>query len=121
MGINTTRYKVIAFVIGAFFAGIAGGLYAHSKQYLTPEGFTFKKTIEIVVMVILGGMGNNRRRHRRGGVADRLARSAAHVSDITWLPQFVRDLTKNRMILLLAAPDRPDAAAPAGPLFEPWT
>ena len=58
MGINTTRYKVTAFVIGAFFAGIAGGLYAHSKQFLTPSGFDFMKSIDIVVMVILGGMGN---------------------------------------------------------------
>ena len=58
MGINTTRYKVTAFVIGAFFAGIAGGLYAHSKQFITPGGFDFMKSIDIVVMVILGGMGN---------------------------------------------------------------
>jgi branched-chain amino acid transport system permease protein len=58
MGINTTRYKVTAFVAGAFFAGVGGGLYAHSKQFLTPGGFDFIKSIEIVVMVILGGMGN---------------------------------------------------------------
>ena len=56
MGINTTRYKVTAFVIGAFFAGIAGGLYAHFKQFLVPEGFNFMKSIEIVVMVTLGGV-----------------------------------------------------------------
>jgi branched-chain amino acid transport system permease protein len=59
MGINTTKYKVTAFVIGAFFAGIAGGLYAHSKQFLTPNGFGFMQSITFVVMVILGGMGNN--------------------------------------------------------------
>ena len=58
VGINPTQYKVTAFVVGAFFAGIAGGLYAHSKQFLTPEGFGFMNSIEIVVMVILGGMGN---------------------------------------------------------------
>jgi branched-chain amino acid transport system permease protein len=58
MGINTTRYKVTAFVVGAFFAGIAGGLYAHSKQYLAPGGFGFMQSITFVVMVILGGMGN---------------------------------------------------------------
>ena len=57
MGINPTRYKVTAFVIGAFFAGIAGGLYAHHKQFLSPTGFDFMKSIDIVVMVILGGMG----------------------------------------------------------------
>jgi branched-chain amino acid transport system permease protein len=59
IGINTTRYKITAFVIGAFFAGLAGGIYAHFKQYLSPSGFAFDKSIEIVVMVILGGMGNN--------------------------------------------------------------
>ena len=59
MGINTTRYKIIAFVIGAFFAGAAGGIYAHFKQFIAPGGFDFNKSIEIVVMVILGGMGKN--------------------------------------------------------------
>jgi branched-chain amino acid transport system permease protein len=62
MGINSTRYKITAFVIGAFFAGVAGGLYAHFKQYISPAGFDFNKSIEVVVMVILGGMG------RTGGV-----------------------------------------------------
>jgi branched-chain amino acid transport system permease protein len=59
MGINTTRYKITAFVVGAFFAGLAGGVYAHFKQYIAPQGFGFDKSIEIVVIVILGGMGNN--------------------------------------------------------------
>jgi branched-chain amino acid transport system permease protein len=59
MGINTTRYKITAFVVGAFFAGMAGGIYAHFKQYIAPQGFDFNKSIEIVVMVILGGMGRN--------------------------------------------------------------
>ena len=58
MGINTTRYKIIAFLVGAFFAGIAGGVYAHFRQYIAPQGFGFERSIEIVVMVILGGMGN---------------------------------------------------------------
>jgi branched-chain amino acid transport system permease protein len=58
MGINTTKYKVLAFVIGAFFAGIAGGLYAHYKQFIHPEAFNFLRSVDIVVMVILGGMGN---------------------------------------------------------------
>ena len=58
IGINTTKYKVTAFVVGAFFAGIAGGLYAHAKQFITPGGFGFMLSIGYVVMVILGGMGN---------------------------------------------------------------
>jgi branched-chain amino acid transport system permease protein len=58
IGINTTKYKVTAFVVGAFFAGLAGGLYAHAKQFITPGGFGFMLSIGYVVMVILGGMGN---------------------------------------------------------------
>ncbi|HTQ36379.1 MAG TPA: branched-chain amino acid ABC transporter permease [Steroidobacteraceae bacterium] len=58
MGINATRYKITAFLVGAFFAGLAGGVYAHFKQYIAPQGFGFDRSIEIVVMVILGGMGN---------------------------------------------------------------
>lgn len=58
MGINTTKYKMTAFVVGAFFAGIAGGLFAHKNLVIDPQGFNFMRSIEIVVFVILGGMGN---------------------------------------------------------------
>ena len=58
LGVDTTGYKVIAFVIGAFFAGIAGGLFAHFLSYLNPNSFTFLKSIEVVAMVVLGGMGS---------------------------------------------------------------
>ncbi|MEI6715043.1 MAG: branched-chain amino acid ABC transporter permease [Verrucomicrobiota bacterium] len=58
MGINTTKYKVTAFTVGAFFAGLAGALYAHFIGYITPEGFNFLKSVDVVVMVILGGMGS---------------------------------------------------------------
>jgi branched-chain amino acid transport system permease protein len=59
MGVNTTKFKIIAFVVGAFFAGVAGGIFGHFKQSIDPKGFDFIKSIEIVVIVILGGMGNN--------------------------------------------------------------
>ena len=58
MGIDTVRYKVIAFAIGAFFAGIAGGLFGHYLMYLNPGMFSFLRSIEIVLMVVLGGMGS---------------------------------------------------------------
>ncbi len=58
MGVNTTAVKVRAFVMGAFFAGIAGGLYAHYLRYLSPQTFDFNKSFEIVIMVVLGGMGS---------------------------------------------------------------
>jgi len=57
MGLNTTRYKIVAFVTGAFFAGIAGGLWGHFKLTINPKEFDFNRSIEIVVMVIVGGMG----------------------------------------------------------------
>ena len=58
MGVNTTRTKVRAFVIGAFFAGIAGGLFGHLLQYLNPQTFDFNRSFEIIIMVVLGGMGS---------------------------------------------------------------
>ncbi len=58
IGINSTRVKVVAFVTGAFFAGIAGALYAHFVTYINPAQFSFLKSFEIVMMVIIGGMGS---------------------------------------------------------------
>lgn len=58
MGINTTKYKVMAFAIGAFFAGIAGGLYASYFYFLKPDIFGFMKSIDILVIVVLGGLGS---------------------------------------------------------------
>ncbi|MFO7295969.1 MAG: branched-chain amino acid ABC transporter permease [Clostridia bacterium] len=58
MGINTTWYKVLAFVIGAFCAGIAGALYASYFYFIKPDIFGFLKSVDILVMVVLGGMGS---------------------------------------------------------------
>lgn len=58
MGINTTHFKILAFIIGAFYAGLAGGLYAFLFRYINPKDFGFMKSIEILCMVVLGGMGN---------------------------------------------------------------
>ncbi len=58
MGINTTKYKVMAFTIGAFFAGIGGALYAHQLMVITPVKFGFQLSIDFLVMVVLGGMGS---------------------------------------------------------------
>jgi branched-chain amino acid transport system permease protein len=86
MGINTTKYKVIAFVLGAFFAGIAGGLYAHYITYITPEGFNFLKSVDVVVMVILGGMGST------------LGVTLAAIL-LTVLNEFLRNFEQYRMIV----------------------
>jgi branched-chain amino acid transport system permease protein len=61
IGVDTTRYKVSAFVLAAFFAGVAGSLFAHQLGAGTasrPEEFNFMKSFEAVIMVVLGGMGS---------------------------------------------------------------
>ena len=58
VGINTTGAKTQAFVISSFFAGVAGSIFAHYLAYLNPSSFTFMKSIDVVVMVVLGGMGS---------------------------------------------------------------
>jgi len=58
MGINSTKYKVTAFIIGAFCAGIAGSLYASYFYYIKPDTFNFLKSIDILVIVVLGGLGS---------------------------------------------------------------
>lgn len=58
MGVDTTRFKVLSFVISSMFAGIAGGLFGHFTMYLHPNTFTFIKSIDIIIMIVIGGLGN---------------------------------------------------------------
>ena len=58
MGVDTTKYKVVAFTIGAAFAGVAGGLFSHYFYIAHPASFTFMKSFDILTMVVLGGMGS---------------------------------------------------------------
>ena len=58
MGINTTQSKVRAFVLSSFFAGIAGSIFAHYAAYLNPSSFAFMRSVDAVIMVVLGGMGS---------------------------------------------------------------
>ena len=57
-GINTTRVKLWAFVLGASFGGISGSLFASFQGFISPESFILMESIVIVSMVVLGGMGN---------------------------------------------------------------
>jgi len=57
LGKNTVKHKLMVFVIGAFFAGIAGSLYAHYITFIDPSSFTVMESITILLMVIFGGMG----------------------------------------------------------------
>lgn len=79
MGINTTKAKVRAFVISSFFAGIAGSIFAHYANYLNPSSFSFNRSVDAVIMVVLGGMGS-------------LSGSLLAAAIITILPEALRPL-----------------------------
>lgn len=85
-GIPTTRYKLLAFTIAAFFAGIAGGLFAHQTSILNAKIFGFNKSIEYLVMVVLGGMGS---------ITGSIIASFVLVS----LPELLRGLAEYRLII----------------------
>lgn len=84
-GINTTYYKTMAFVMSAFFAGVAGSLYAGNIGILNPSSFGFMKSIEILVMVVLGGMGS-------------MIGSVISAFVLTALPELLRAFSDYRMI-----------------------
>lgn len=85
-GVNTTYYKTMAFVMSAFFAGVAGSLYAGYIGILNPSDFGFMKSIEILVMVVLGGMGS-------------MIGSVVSATVLTALPEFLRDFAQYRMVI----------------------
>ncbi|MFH1116495.1 MAG: branched-chain amino acid ABC transporter permease [Pseudomonadota bacterium] len=58
MGVNLTRYKVMAFAISSFYGGVAGALYSYSTGYLHPENFTLMLSVEYIAMIIIGGLGS---------------------------------------------------------------
>lgn len=86
MGIPVVYYKLLAFVVAAFFAGIAGVLYGHNLGILKPSTFDFNKSIEILVMVVMGGMGN-------------IPGSIIAAIVITVLPELLRSLADYRMLI----------------------
>ena len=86
MGIPVVYYKLLAFVVAAFFAGIAGVLYGHNLGILKPSTFDFNKSIEILVMVVMGGMGS-------------IPGSVIAALLITVLPEILRGLQDYRMLI----------------------
>ena len=86
MGINTTYYKLFAFVLAAFIAGVAGGLYAHHIQMVDPSRFDFNRSVEILIMVVLGGMGS-------------ITGSVIAATVLTVLPEWLRDFSQYRMLV----------------------
>ena len=85
-GIPTTRYKLLAFTIAAFFAGVAGGLFAHQNGILTAKMFGFNKSIEYLVMVVLGGMGS-------------ITGSVVAAAVLVALPEVLRGMAEYRLII----------------------
>jgi len=86
MGIDTTRYKTLAFVVGAFWAGLAGGLLAHFIGYIHTNSFTFLRSVEIVVMVVLGGLGS-------------ITGAVVSAALLTVLPEVLRFGAEYRMVI----------------------
>lgn len=85
MGVSVYRYKVIAFVISAGFAGLAGGLYAYSEQYISPNTYNFELTILFLLAIIMGG-----RKTRTGAILG--------ASIIVLLPKMLDDIGTFRVI-----------------------
>lgn len=77
MGINTTRYKIIAFSMSAFFAGVGGGLFAHVLRFIHPDNFSFLKSIDYLIYLYAGGMGS-------------ITGSILAATGLTILPEFLR-------------------------------
>jgi branched-chain amino acid transport system permease protein len=77
MGINTTRYKIIAFSMSAFFAGVGGGLFAHVLRFIHPDNFSFIKSIDYLIYLYAGGMGS-------------ITGSILAATGLTILPEFLR-------------------------------
>jgi branched-chain amino acid transport system permease protein len=93
MGINTTRYKVLSFVISSAMAGMAGVLFGHYTQFLSTNDFQFIRSFEIIIMIVLGGMGS-------------LTGSVFGAIVITLLPELLRklpgDFSKYRLVVYAA-------------------
>lgn len=85
-GVNLKSYKLLAFVLGAFFAGVAGVLYGHNFSILTADVFDYNRSIEILVIVVLGGLGSI-----RGSIISAVI--------ITVLPEALRSFADYRMLI----------------------
>ena len=85
-GVNTTYYKILAFVVSAFFAGIAGALFAGNQGLLLPANFDFMTSINILMIVVLGGLGS-------------MFGSVIAAVVLTFLPFLLQPLAEYRMII----------------------
>ena len=86
VGIKNTYYKVMAFATTAFFGGIAGGVYAHFMGIIGARQFNFNKSIDILVVVVLGGLGS-------------MTGSIVSAIGLTILPEVLRSFSEYRMLI----------------------
>jgi len=86
VGINATKYKLMVFALAAFFAGMAGVLYSHNYSIINAGTFDYNKSIEILVMVVLGGIGSVRGSVIAGAL-------------IAVIPEMLRSLQDYRMLI----------------------
>jgi branched-chain amino acid transport system permease protein len=112
MGVNTTRYKVMAFVISSALAGAGGVLLAHFDGYLNPKSFEFIKSFEILIMIILGGLGS-------------IVGSVLGAILLTILPEALRGFAQYRMViysllLIILMITRPQGLLGTTDLFKKW-
>ena len=102
MGVNSTKYKMIAFSFSAFFAGVGGGLFAHVLRFIHPDNFSFIKSIDFLIYLYAGGMGS-------------ITGSIMAATGLTILPEFLRVINFQQwrmvvyplflVILMLRKPD----------------
>jgi len=112
MGVNTTRYKVMAFVISSAMAGAGGVLLAHFDGYLNPKSFEFIKSFEILIMIILGGLGS-------------ILGSVLGAILLTVLPEALRGFAEYRMViysllLIVLMITRPQGLLGTTKAFKGW-
>ena len=86
MGVSVTRHKMIAFVTAAFLAGMAGALYGLNSSTVVPTQFTFNQSINVLVFVVLGGLGN-------------VLGSIISATFLTVLPEVLREFADYRMLV----------------------
>ena len=86
IGINTARYKVIAFVYSAFIAGISGSMFAHTMVYLHPDTFAYTKSTDYVIYLYAGGVGS-------------ISGAVLGAAALTALPEILRQISNWRLVI----------------------
>jgi branched-chain amino acid transport system permease protein len=103
VGISTTRHKVTAFIVGAFFAGVGGVLYVHREGYINPSSFGIDQSLLYVVMVTLGGLGSITGAIVAGALLTLLPFLFRQLASVQRFPVSVRHIFENQFAVLALA------------------